>query len=373
MPGDRGVGRLKGHGKGCMGMKNWKTVSIWVIVVLGLAVQPVSAVLVFVQGEDQPIRGYLIREDDREIVIQQVKPDRGTAKRTISRSEIEDMIKTVSEERLEALKPSDPDRYREYAEELAEKKKDPNAHVTSLRLFLIAAHLAPDRLGRSCLLGMVALARTDIERQRFRAMAYLLDPAHDTNVLTMPVQSASARTALDPEQTDSIMKALRLLRQGKRNAAMTLAERYKMKENLKKLTSTIAFSEFEEACAPVCPHCQRGRQICPRCNGQKLIDGSPCPTCDARGYITCRYCGGDYRDNPLSRSLLKRIVRLELERMPSGEANTASSPSTKKARTQWSRSVQQGEFAPLPPLSLETLTEFDPRKNIFRDGKWQSS
>ncbi|MGM0489692.1 MAG: hypothetical protein ACQESR_23410, partial [Planctomycetota bacterium] len=280
------------------------TIAILMVVVGCLATQPAWAVLVFVKGEEQPVRGYLVREDEDEMVVNQPRADGTTTDQVIiPRSDIDDVIRTVSAERLESLRPSDPDAYREYAEELAEKKKDPDAHIASLRLFLIAAHLAPDRLGRSCLLGMVPLARSDAEKRRFRAMAYLLDPAHDPGTLTMPVETTSGNPELDREEAKSMLRALRLLRQGKRNAAKTLARRVNLEENLSKLTSMITYDEFEAGCAPVCPHCQQGRQICPECNGQKTVDDRQCPSCNGRGRVTCAHCGGEYRRNPLSRSL----------------------------------------------------------------------
>lgn len=340
------------------------------VIVICLTTKPALAVIIFLQGEDEPVRGFLVRENEHALVIKEVKADGETSERTISRSDIEDTIQTVSRERLESLRPGNPDGYREYAEELAEKSKDPDARVTSLRLFLIAAHLAPDRLGRSCLLGMVPLARNAAEKRSFRAMAYLLDPAHDPRVLTMRVRSTRARNRVAPEQADSMLEALRLLRQGKRNAAMTLARRTEMKERLHRLTDTIEFSEFEEACEPVCPHCRRGRMECPECGGRKLVDGKPCPVCGSSGYVTCSHCGGDYRDNPLSRSLLKRIVQLELDRLP--EAKPASVPA-RQPDVPWSRSMQQGHAAPIPSLSLQSLTEFDPSNNVFRDGEWTST
>lgn len=349
------------------------TIALAILTVVAgcLATPPAWAVLVFVKGEDRPIRGYLVREDEEELVINRPEADGTTTEQVIiARADIDDVIRTVSADRLESLQPSDPDTYREYAEELAEKKKDPDAHITSLRLFLIAAYLAPERLGRSCLLGMVPLARSDVEKRRFRAMAYLLDPAHDPGTLSLPVETTPGNPELDGEQAKSVLRALRLLRQGKRNAAKTLARRVNLEENLSKLTSTITYDEFEAGCAPVCPHCQQGRQICPECNGQKTVDDRACPTCNGRGRVPCAHCGGEYRRNPLSNFLLKRIVQLELKRLPTTESRRVSSGSE---TTSWSRSVQRGEIAPLPPLSLESLTEFDPRNNVFREGEWTSS
>ncbi len=154
-------------------------VFILFLMITNLAIEPVLAVIVFLKGQDEPIRGYFVRENEHVVVLQQLQTDGSTQERIVSRSEIEDVIKTVDSARLEALRPENPDGYREYAEELAEKSKDPDAQVTAIRLFLIAAYLQPQRLGRSCLLGMVPLARQGTEQRHFRAMAYLLDPTHD--------------------------------------------------------------------------------------------------------------------------------------------------------------------------------------------------
>ncbi len=348
----------------------WQTTTrVLLSIIICMTAQPAWAVIIFLKEQDQPIRGYLLRANERVVVIDQLLDDDTTKERTISRSDIDDIIQTVSPERLKTLHPDNPDKYRDYAEELAEKSKDPDARRAAIRLFLIAAHLAPDRLGRSCLLGMVPLARNDTEQRRFRAMAYLLDPKHNPSLLTMPVQTAAPKRDADPHQADFMLRALRLLRQGKGREALVQARRIKMKERLHSLTSTITFAEFEKACAPTCPYCERGRVTCPECNGDKFVLGKSCATCSARGDIVCPHCGGDYRNNKLPPSLLKRIVQLELDWLPAAKPLAAAPRPT---RTSWSLSVQRGQSVPLPPLTLGSLTEFDPRKNVFLKGTWQS-
>jgi len=338
-------------------------------VVFILTVQPAWAVIVFLKGQDEPLRGYLLSSDDHKVVINELLPDNAVKKRTILRAEIDDVLQTVSFERLESLKPAEPDRYREYAEELAEKSKDPDARVTAIRLFLIAAHLAPERLGRSCLLGMVPLAENDAQQRQFRAMAYLLDATHDPKLLTMPVLSNSPHSDMEPRYGKQLLRVLRKLRQGNRREAASLARRIRLKDRLRELTDTITYEEFDEACSTVCPHCVQGYQKCPACGGRKFVAGESCPTCSARGTIACPHCGTDYRHNPLPPSLLKRIVQLELNWLPS---TTPLPNATSPPHRSWAQSVQQGRVAPLPPLSLETITEFDPRENVFRDGQWTS-
>ncbi len=311
-----------------------------------LAAQPALAVIVLLKGQDEPLRGYFVRENEHVVVLQQLQADGSTQERTVSRSEIEDVIKTVDAARLEALRPDNPDGYREYAEELAEKSKDPDAQITAIRLFLIAAHLQPQQLGRSCLLSVVPLARTAAEQRQFRAMAYLLDPAHDPLLLTAPLPTNTRKSDIEPRQAQYLLRALRLLRQGKPREAMTQARRIKLKERLHLLTDTITYREFERACEPTCSYCQRGKEPCPECKGNKFVLGKACGRCGATGEVACSVCRGDFRNNQLPPSLLKRIVQLELDWLPPDQPDPAPPPNTRPA---WSKSVQDAQLAPLPP------------------------
>ncbi|MHB8955672.1 MAG: DnaJ-like cysteine-rich domain-containing protein [Pirellulaceae bacterium] len=343
-----------------------------VVVWLSLAVQPAAAVIVYLKDQDQPIRGYFVRENEHVVVLQELLPNGSTAERSVPRSQIDDLIRSVSEERLEGLHPENPDAYREYAEELSEKRKDPDAQLTSIRLYQMAAVLEPQRLGRSCLLGMVPLARDASELRRFRAMAYLIGPDHDPALLQSTESAVPRATDLDEKQAEFLLKSLRALRQGRRKDALAQARRSKLRERLPLLTDTITYEEFEKACEATCPHCTRGRQPCPACGGTRSVAGGglarvACSTCRAAGDVTCPNCRGNYKTHPLSPSLLKRILAVELQWMPGAEG-PASPPSP--ARTSWSHTAQLGQTAPARELSLDTLTEFNPRENRYQEGRW---
>jgi hypothetical protein len=342
-------------------------------VALLLAARDAAAVLVFVTGQSEPLRGLLLRENEHVVVVQVFGEGETTEEMSIPRARIEDIVRSVSVERLETLDPTDPNTYREYAEELADKRKDPDAHWTALRLFHIAAYLDPERLGRSCLLAMVPLARNAAEERRFRALAHLFDGGHDPELLRPPGVPATLSHTLDPGQVERLLQPLRLLRQGKRRDALTQARRVKLKEQLPELTATITYEEFERACEPVCPHCQRGRQICRECRGKKSVPGkdgtrAACSACGGRGDRLCPECGGDYQSSRLATSLLKRILQLELElELNSLPGDLAPAPSP---RPPWSHTARLGRLAPVLPVTLETLTEFDPRRARYRDGTW---
>jgi hypothetical protein len=342
------------------------------IMVLCISAQPAAAVILYLKDQAPPIRGYFVREDEHVVVLRELLPNGTTAERSVPRSQIEDLIQSVSEERLAELRPESPDGYREYAEELSEKRKDPDARRTGIRLYQMAAVLEPQRLGRSCLLGMVPLAQDAAEQRRFRAMAYLLDPDHDPALLQATEPAATRSTELDEKQAEFLLKALRALRQGKRKEALSQARRSKLKDRLPLLTDTLTYEEFEKACDPTCPHCTRGRQPCPACGGSRSVPGSgpsrvACSTCGASGEVVCAVCRGNHKTNPLSPSLLKRILALELEWLPGADPASAATPPT---RPPWSRTVQLEQTAPARELTLETLTEFNPRQNRYQEGRW---
>src|SRR5437016_300337 len=96
-----------------------------------------AAVVIYKRGTNKPVTGHLVRQSDREVVVREDTPA-GAKDIVIPRSEIEDLIESVSPARLAALSPARPQEYREYAEELAEKKLDPEARIAAVRLFQMA-------------------------------------------------------------------------------------------------------------------------------------------------------------------------------------------------------------------------------------------
>jgi hypothetical protein len=58
---------------------------------------------------------------------------------------------------------------------------------------------------------------------------------------------------------------------------------------------------------------------------------------------------------------------LELEWLSGADPATKATP---PARPPWSRTVQLEQTAPARELTLETLTEFNPRQNRYQEGRW---
>ena len=264
--------------------------------------------------------GFLVYEDQRRIVLRMATPAGESYEREFLRSEIDDVLYTVSAERLEMLRCDDPRGYRDYAEELAEKRQDPEARETAIRLYLIAAYLDTADLGRSSLLGMIDLARTESEQRKFRAMAYLLDPDHDRRVLAPAPATASAAKRDDAARA-VLLGALRGLRQGQPSAAQRLLTSPSLKDQLTPFQHVLSYEELKAATqAPsLSPH-----QL------QKVL-----------------------------------IVELALT-----QSSADPDPTPQDAAVSWQQSIRGDGRQPMPVLSLESLTEFNPRQCRYQNSKW---
>ncbi|MBW8883519.1 MAG: hypothetical protein JF612_01815 [Planctomycetia bacterium] len=150
--------------------------------------------VVLPKGAKQPVMGYLVRQDDRTIVIRQELPGGKSRESSFPKKDLDELIITVSPERLSSLDPNKPQTYREYAEELAEKQRDPEARDTAIRLFAVVAARGDDQLRHSALLGLIALARHADEERLFRAAAYIFSSEYDPAIL---VASAGDAAAMD--------------------------------------------------------------------------------------------------------------------------------------------------------------------------------
>jgi hypothetical protein len=294
-------------------------------IALALLALPAQARAVFVlrKGATTPILGFLVREDATAITIREPQRDGGYREHTIRRDEIEELIVTVSPERLAKLDPARPREYREYAEELAEKQRDPEARAAAIRLFHMAAWLDEGPLRKSSLLGMIALARSPDERHKFQAAAYLYDAEHDRSLLAAEAPLARAAPAREP--LADLAQGLKALRQGMMGEARTIFERPTSRDALAPLSETVTHAELLAACSA----------------------------------------------KQLSSQQLRKVVAAELALIRALAIASAESPAETAARqATWSQAARTGGLRPLPTLDLATLTEFDPRACVFRGGVW---
>ena len=224
------------------------------LLLLGAAAAPgpllprsAEAVIIFEKGKSTPLRGYLIDKNDTRVIVEELRPNGETTERILPLAGIDQMIVAVDAARLETLTPEKPEEYRDYAEELAEKREDPDARLTAIRLYLIAAYLQPQELGRSCLLGMTAVARTAAEERKFRAMAYLLDTKHDPGLLSEPTATEIDSSGLSDEKRKLLSTFLRLVRTRRFAEAQAMAKRPDVRELLPHIAVSIEPEELSAA------------------------------------------------------------------------------------------------------------------------------
>jgi hypothetical protein len=304
--------------RGCSGLTSSASAGL-VAALLVIAFPAVAqAVVVLPKGSAKPVIGYLVRQDERTVVVREPLPGNKSRELSFARSDIDELLITVSSQRLSSLDPAQPQQYREYAEELAEKVRDPEARDAALRLYAIAAARSEGKLRKSALLGLVSLARSADEERRFRAAAYVHDP--DQAVLT----GANHRDIPDgvSDQTkQDLLSIVRLARQGKGVAAKASLDQPAIRAEAGRLASCITLDELLEACG-----------------AKQLTDEQ-----------------------------LQKLVRAEL--MLRGAVSDRADKTT-ALPTKWSQARRSGGLSPMRSLSLERLTEFDPALCVFRDGKW---
>lgn len=307
-------------------MISHRTLSL--LVVAGILIPPAlaEAVIVIEKGKEEPVRGYLVSADGTRVIVDVLQPDGTTRQRIIPRVGIDEVLEAVSAERLESLRRDKPQEYRDYAEELAGKTSDPDAQRTALRLYLIAAYLDPEKLGYSSLLGMVALARTPAEERTFRALAYILDRDHNPSVLKQPRENATPTTGEGVKITDEQKKILRpwlrALREGRTNEARGIASRPAVQAALPTLAAVLLPADL-----------------------QGLRQGETLPS-----------------------PVLAKVLAAEL--LLDGETKPATAPPISRRKSGWAELGTPQAPGPVPTLTLEGITEFQPRECQFRAGKW---
>lgn len=292
-----------------------------VLVCLAVVTEPARGVIVFRKEQDEPLRGFLVKETEVHIEVREVLPNGDTRLHTLPRTAIDQIVRAVSPDQLAALDPQAPDAYRQYAEDLAAKTEDPEARATAIQLHQIAAYLRPQEMGRSCLLGMAALARSPQEERAFRGMAFLLDPEHDATLLKAPRAQPVTSSVSDLDRR-ALANVLRLLRSGRAPEARVILRKP-------------AIHAAAEAHAHILP----------------MTD-----------YETLATIGEE-----VPADLLRKVLTLELKLATVAPAAETAAPATNLS---WSRTVSNQETQAVLALDLETLTEFDPRATRFVDGKW---
>jgi hypothetical protein len=347
----------------------------FLVLAVGLfcATLPTSAILI--ESKDGKVGGYVEDDDGTKLVIRVRTPDGREKRERFEHAKIT-ILHRLDVKRLEGLSRDNPKAYRDYAEELARHKDDPEARDTAMRLYLIAAKLAPEKFGSSSLLGMSALA-SPAEARKCRAMAFLLDPKADAGVLkdqaAKPVQPAKFPAGALGEFT----RALQHYRAGRIQAAMDTAKHEGVEKVFSMTPEKIDQKTFLGWCNDAsCKTCKPdGTVACTACKGSGVIlnmfgQYERCPTCSGKKKVICPDCGGTHVRDPLPDDALRVVLRSELWALDQqGAGDDAGRKDATEAKG-WSAVLQSRRLSPVLPLSLETITDFDPRKCRYRNGKW---
>jgi hypothetical protein len=279
--------------------------------------------------------------------------------------------------RLEGLSKDNPKAYRDYADELALHKDDPEARYVAMRLYLIAAHLAPTEFGSSSLLRMSALASRPAEARKLRAMAFLLDPKADDAIVKDDAGKPAQPAPLPAGALEDFTKALQLYRSGQIKLASETAKHDGVDTIFRMAPGKIDLKAFLQWCTDAnCTTCRAdGTVVCPNCQGKGVVVNmfrqlERCPTCKGKKRVPCPDCGGTHVRDPLPNDALRAVLRCELwaiDRQGGWDNRDGKDAAISKS---WSAVLQSRQLSPVLPLSLDTITNFDPRMCRYRNRKW---
>jgi hypothetical protein len=121
------------------------------------------------------------------------------------------------DERLEQLRPQEPTKYFELAEEVADAAETDSDRDLAAHLFALAGALEPDRLGRSACLALADMEENPQARKRLQALAALLPGATGSAL----VESSSAAADWTPAAAAAVGEALSYYRRGDGSRALT--------------------------------------------------------------------------------------------------------------------------------------------------------
>ena len=198
----------------------------------------------------------------------------------------------------------------------------PCGSITWLRV------LGEGTLRRGSLLGLAALARSPQEEPTSSGPPRIsMIPNMTPRRLAGTGDAKLTRTPTSPEHVAELLSALRLIRQGKGQQAKVIVEKPIVREQLDGLAKIITAEELLAACT----------------------------------------------SKPLTDERLYKLLQAERRWGSSLGNGSASSSANELAQPErsWTSAVKSRGLSPLPSLTyLESLTEFDPRACLFRDGKW---
>ncbi len=291
-----------------------------------LAALPAQSILIET-GPGKRVGGYLVAEDAKTISVR-IKPPGGKEKVEVFERAKVKVLHRIDRARLEKLSKDNPSGYRDYAEELAAKKGDPESTDLALRLYLIAAYLDRAQFGKSGLLAMSNLAADPADARKYRALAFVIDPAADRSLLDAKAVKAAAPPGVDAKAAKTLLQHFRKALEQYRNGEFDKAQ----------ANAAVKGVEFYFKAAPGLGDRERFVQAC-------------------KDAIATKQAADDYVEAAIGAEIW--ALDQMLPTAPTGKQGGG-----------WSSVLHQGELTAVPLLSLETICEYDPRACVFRNGMW---
>lgn len=322
-----------------------------------------SAIVLKIKKTKTILRGKLVSETKSTLLVEVTEPGSKTAEKTFQLSDV-DILYRVNRKRLALLRPGQAKTYLDQADEFAkraEKYNDPEAKGLARRLYVIAAFGSSGAQKTKCLVALATVSQNSAEEKRIRALAYLSDPKRDPALLTSNPLANNAKKDLP---WDDFREALRALRSGKVGEALDKVDEKGVAECFENVPGFFSIHEFRRLCLKMKCVCKGfGAIQCRTCKGKGIVNRRLCGDCSGNKRIVCGNCNGRGVAQQLELTQLRKIVRAELH------LETKQSTKTTKRISSWATQVI-ADSAPVRELTLENVTQINPRKCVYRDGKW---
>jgi hypothetical protein len=281
----------------------------------------VKADVIFLTGNERARVGRIVSQNKQEVRFQVYENGKPSKTSTFQSAKVLEVVQTIHPERLEALSPTNPSGYRNYAEELAAHETDPVASKLAKRLFLIAAYHSDGNLRVSCLSSMLGLAESKAERRSLELLRYLATPGN-SNLPFLDLQEPNGTESLSADNSRLLVKLIQDIRRGQSpDAEKTLAS--EDTENLFRSQNLIS--------------------------KQELVQMT--------------------RVNQISKAQLLKLLSVEIQ-LKTNNAESSKSKTAGGASDDWGELAFEKSDAVFRLPNLKSVTEFDPTLSVFRDGQW---
>ncbi len=291
--------------------------TLLVTLLLFLFVAPASnsyGDVVFIDGQP-PIYGLFISEIAGVIEFEKLDESaNGQQTITIPRSQVARLVRTIDSTLLSQLSPDHPARYRDFAEVVGSYASDPFAQSLARRLYLLSAYWGRGEVRSSGFRGMIGLAKRP-ERTRIQAFAFQLDSNFDRSwfdqVDFKSRNEGRQQIGSDRQHASQLFECVRLIRNQRYEEAGKL---------LNSLEKTGAPNRASARLMAILKQVQIARRA--------------------------------------SLAELSLIIQAEVDWITAEEN-----------QPDWNKLVRDKK-PDFRILSFETVSEFDPKKCVFRRGRW---